>query len=322
MRQRTKLAQALVHDPLVLFLDEPLTGTDPVARRDLMDVIRRLGDEGRSVLVSSHVLHEVQALTPQIVLLNHGRLVAEGDVRQIRDLIDKHPHRIVLSAPASGPGGQARAAGTTSMASSCRRDDGAILVETRSPDAFYGRLPGLSLEGGHAHPRGLLRRRQPGSRLQVPGELMSVRPSRLRWPAGPALAAGRSIGGRRAVRDDGRAARPRQAAGRAGVRLCVADRLRAARPAGYNPQYDPEDAELALIFGLIPQAILPLTALVFASGMIQDEVEEQTLTYLLIRPLPRPFSLRDEARRDLVRHGRADGRLRRRGVRCRLRGAT
>src|SRR3954469_23163370 len=96
MRQRTKLAQALVHQPRVLFLDEPLTGTDPVARRDLMDIIQRLGSEGKSVLVSSHVLHEVQSLTPNIVLLNHGRLVAEGNIRQIRDLIDHHPHHIVL----------------------------------------------------------------------------------------------------------------------------------------------------------------------------------------------------------------------------------
>ncbi len=96
MRQRIKLAQALVHDPQVLFLDEPLTGTDPVARRDLMDIILRLGSEGKSVLVSSHVLYEVQSLTPNIVLLNRGRLVAEGHVRQIRDLIDKHPHHIKL----------------------------------------------------------------------------------------------------------------------------------------------------------------------------------------------------------------------------------
>ncbi len=96
MRQRIKLAQALVHEPDVLFLDEPLTGTDPVARRDLMDIIQRLGGEGKSVVVSSHVLHEVQSLTPSIVLLSRGRLVAEGNVRQIRDLIDKHPHQIVL----------------------------------------------------------------------------------------------------------------------------------------------------------------------------------------------------------------------------------
>src|SRR5205814_7458496 len=73
MRQRTKLAQALVHGPRVLFLDEPLTGTDPVARRDLIDVIRGLAAGGCSVLVSSHVLHEVQSLTPQIVMLHRGR---------------------------------------------------------------------------------------------------------------------------------------------------------------------------------------------------------------------------------------------------------
>src|SRR5690606_37889058 len=96
MRQRTKLAQALVHAPEVLFLDEPLSGTDPVARRELTDIILELARQGRSVLVSSHVLYEVQALTPYIVLLNHGRLLALGHVRQIRDLIDKHPLRIVL----------------------------------------------------------------------------------------------------------------------------------------------------------------------------------------------------------------------------------
>ncbi|HEY1683654.1 MAG TPA: ABC transporter ATP-binding protein [Tepidisphaeraceae bacterium] len=146
MRQRIKLAQALVHEPEVLFLDEPLTGTDPVARRDLMDIIQKLGSQGKSVLVSSHVLHEVQSLTQSIILLNHGRLVAQGEVRQIRDLIDNHPHHIVL------------------ICDSCRKLAGRLLawediegvnvlaggkglmVQTRSPDAFYGRLPELSLQ--------------------------------------------------------------------------------------------------------------------------------------------------------------------------------
>jgi ABC-2 type transport system ATP-binding protein len=148
MRQRTKLAQALVHDPKVLFLDEPLTGTDPVARRDLMDIIQRLGSEGKSVLVSSHVLHEVQSLTPNIVLLNHGRLVAEGNIRQIRDLIDHHPHHIVLICDDFR-----RLAGKL-----VARDDvegvkvltkeGGIRVETRTPDAFYSTLPELVLSDG------------------------------------------------------------------------------------------------------------------------------------------------------------------------------
>src|SRR6202453_1808490 len=64
MRQRTKMAQSLVHGPQVLFLDEPMTGTDPVARRDLMDIIQRMGNEGKRVVVYSHVLHEGQSLTP------------------------------------------------------------------------------------------------------------------------------------------------------------------------------------------------------------------------------------------------------------------
>jgi ABC-2 type transport system ATP-binding protein len=148
MRQRTKLAQALVHDPLVLFLDEPLTGTDPLARRDLIDLIARLGASGRSVLLSSHVLHEVQAVTPHILLLNRGRLVAEGHVRQIRDLIDKHPHRIVLKSR-DDRGLAARLVGFDDVVGvELARAGGGILVETRSPDAFYGRLARLSLDEG------------------------------------------------------------------------------------------------------------------------------------------------------------------------------
>jgi len=147
MRQRIKIAQALVHDPSVIFLDEPLTGTDPVARRDLMDIILRLAGEGRSVLLSSHVLHEVQSVTPNIILLNRGRLVAEGDVRQIRDLIDEHPHRIVLASPEARLLAAKLVRFADVVGVELRREDGSILVETRSPDAFYGRLARLALEG-------------------------------------------------------------------------------------------------------------------------------------------------------------------------------
>jgi ABC-2 type transport system ATP-binding protein len=148
MRQRIKLAQALVHEPDVLFLDEPLTGTDPVARRDLMDIIQRLGGEGKSVLVSSHVLHEVQSLTPSIVLLSRGRLVAEGNVRQIRDLIDEHPHQIVLHSDDSRKLAARLVAFDDVEGVRMLAGDGGIMVETRAPDAFYGRLPGLYLEEG------------------------------------------------------------------------------------------------------------------------------------------------------------------------------
>jgi ABC-2 type transport system ATP-binding protein len=147
MRQRIKVAQALVHDPMVLFLDEPLSGTDPVARRELMDLIIDWGRRGRTVLVSSHIFHEVQAVTRSIVLLNHGRLVAVGDVRQIRDLIDEHPHRIVVKSPSARALAAKLVRCEDVVGVELKRDDGAILVETRLPDRFYARLVHLALEG-------------------------------------------------------------------------------------------------------------------------------------------------------------------------------
>jgi ABC-2 type transport system ATP-binding protein len=148
MRQRTKFAQAIVHEPQIVFLDEPLTGTDPLARRDLMDIILRLGREGKSVIVSSHVLHEVESLTPNIVVLNHGRLVAEGHVRQIRELIDKHPHHIVLECDEFRRLAARLVAWADVEGVRVLPGENGLLVETRSPDAFYGRLPALSLEDG------------------------------------------------------------------------------------------------------------------------------------------------------------------------------
>jgi ABC-2 type transport system ATP-binding protein len=150
MRQRTKIAQALVHEPEVLFLDEPFSGTDPVARRELMDIVRRLAQDGKSVLVSSHVLHEVQTLTPNIILLNHGRLVAEGRLRQIRDLIDRFPHRIVLVSNDY----RALAAQVITWDDvegvKIVGKDRSLMVETRAPDRFYSRLPELSVSDGTA----------------------------------------------------------------------------------------------------------------------------------------------------------------------------
>src|SRR5262249_40593758 len=132
------------------FLDEPLTGTDPVARHDLMDIILRLGQQGKSVIVSSHVLHEVQSLTPRIVLLNHGRLVAEGHVRRIRDLIDKFPHRIVLVSD-NYRALAARAVGWEDVEGvKIQSKEQSVIVETRSPDTFYSRLPELALQDGTA----------------------------------------------------------------------------------------------------------------------------------------------------------------------------
>jgi ABC-2 type transport system ATP-binding protein len=94
MKQRVKVAQALVNDPAVMVLDEPLTGLDPRQRAHLIDLFGRLGDEGRCVIVSSHVLDEVERFGSRVLVVAQGRLAATGDFHAIRDLMDDRPHRI------------------------------------------------------------------------------------------------------------------------------------------------------------------------------------------------------------------------------------
>jgi ABC-2 type transport system ATP-binding protein len=101
MRQRVKIAQAIVHDPAVVLLDEPLTGTDPVGRADLIALVVELGSAGRCVLVSSHVLHEVEAMTPSVVLIRYGRLRAQGNIRRLRALLEDRPYRVRVEVAAA-----------------------------------------------------------------------------------------------------------------------------------------------------------------------------------------------------------------------------
>jgi ABC-2 type transport system ATP-binding protein len=96
MRQRVKLAQAIAHEPEVLLLDEPLTGLDPVARHEVGDWIRRTGESGRAVLVSSHVLHELQNVAHSFLLVHRGRLLAEGGLAELRDQLSDRPRRLSL----------------------------------------------------------------------------------------------------------------------------------------------------------------------------------------------------------------------------------
>jgi ABC-2 type transport system ATP-binding protein len=98
MRQRAKVAAALVTDPHVLVLDEPLNGADPVQRVRLTDLFRRLGAEGRTVVVSSHVLSEVERLADRVLVLIHGRLAAAGNHRAIRDAMDDRPRHVLIRA--------------------------------------------------------------------------------------------------------------------------------------------------------------------------------------------------------------------------------
>jgi ABC-2 type transport system ATP-binding protein len=145
MRQRVKLAQAIVHDPELLILDEPLGGMDPIGRRKTMRMIREWGRQGKSILVSSHILHEIQSMTANILLINNGRILAEGNVHQIRDLIDEHPHTVYIRA--ADPRGLAREFLGHADVLSMRFEPGAVVVETGTPDDFYGRLTDLVATG-------------------------------------------------------------------------------------------------------------------------------------------------------------------------------
>ena len=145
MRQRVKLAQAIVHDPELLILDEPLSGMDPLMRRTTIRLIKDWARAGKSVLVSSHILHEVEAMTSNILLINNGRILAEGNVHSIRELIDTHPHTVYVR------GGDPRALARKFLAEddvlSLRFEPGAVVVETSKPDSFYARLTQLATTG-------------------------------------------------------------------------------------------------------------------------------------------------------------------------------
>ena len=145
MRQRVKLAQAIVHDPQLLILDEPLTGMDPLMRRRTIRLIRDWAKAGKSVLVSSHVLHEIESMTSNILLINNGRILAEGNVHQIRELIDTHPHTVSIRAEA--PRELARSLLAEDGVISLRFEPETIIVETARPDAFYARVTEMAATG-------------------------------------------------------------------------------------------------------------------------------------------------------------------------------
>src|SRR5262249_51243724 len=133
MRQRVKMAQALVHDPQMLILDEPLGGMDPIGRRKTIRLIRDWGRSGKSIVVSSHILHEIESMTSNILLINNGRILAEGDVHQIRELIDEHPHTIYVRA--EDPRRLAREfLGGVDDVRSLTFEQNAVVVETGKPD--------------------------------------------------------------------------------------------------------------------------------------------------------------------------------------------
>jgi ABC-2 type transport system ATP-binding protein len=146
MKQRIKLAQAIAHDPEIVFLDEPLTGLDPIGRRDIISLIREMGAAGKTVLVSSHILHEIEVMTPRIILLHNGRVLAEGDVHEIRSLMSSHPLQISITCDNSRKLATVLLGFDDVQSVQFGGKDGELIVQTIEPDTFYDRLPDLVLE--------------------------------------------------------------------------------------------------------------------------------------------------------------------------------
>ena len=146
MRQRVKVAAALVNDPEVLILYEPLTGLDPVQRRHMIALFHRLGDDGRCVLVSSHVLDEVAKIGSRVLVIAQGRLVASGDYRDLRALMDYRAHRIRIGV--SDPRKLAGALVDRGLVSGLSIDDRNVMVDTLDVDAFGRQVAALSVELG------------------------------------------------------------------------------------------------------------------------------------------------------------------------------
>lgn len=136
MRQRIKLAQALVHDPELIVLDEPLNGVDPVGRRELVRLFRSLVQRGRAILLSSHILEDMDRLADRILFLCRGRILASGTTAEIRELLDDHPLQVRVTSTA------ARRLGATLLDHDCVRSvtvsgEEELLLEVQHPAQFF-----------------------------------------------------------------------------------------------------------------------------------------------------------------------------------------
>ena len=148
MAQRLKLAMATVHDPELLILDEPVVGTDPLARSDILHRLQDLARTGKPVVLATHVLADVDQLGGDLLLLDHGRLVAHGAQTEIRDLLDQVPRTIRIGT--SNPrllGGQLW---DLESVLSVEQEEGAVVVRTRHPAVFYAQLQQLAPDGNVA----------------------------------------------------------------------------------------------------------------------------------------------------------------------------
>jgi ABC-2 type transport system ATP-binding protein len=147
MRQRTKLAQAIAHNPEFLILDEPFNGLDPVARHDMSVALHDWIGEGKSLLLASHVLHEVESVTPSFLLICGGRLLASGTATEVNELLVDLPNDITVRT--SQPTALARRLVDRNLVDSAKIDTDHVVVSTRAPSQLLAELPKWTSEPGN-----------------------------------------------------------------------------------------------------------------------------------------------------------------------------
>jgi ABC-2 type transport system ATP-binding protein len=147
MRQRIKLAQAIAHDPRVLVLDEPLNGLDPMVRAETLGLFRQFASEGRHVIVSSHVLHEVDLFSDQVILLSAGYVVAEGQIRAVRGEIQDHPMQVLIRCDQPSALAARVFAQDSVVEARIHPDGGGLLIRTRDADRFFRLMNQIALSG-------------------------------------------------------------------------------------------------------------------------------------------------------------------------------
>ncbi len=140
MRQRIKLAQAICHDPRILVLDEPLNGLDPMARAEMIAVFREFAREGRHLVISSHILHEVDLISDQVVLLDEGYVVAEGAIKGVRSEMKKHPLQILIRCKKPATLASRVFEQESVVEVKIHTDRGGLMVSTRDADGFFVKL--------------------------------------------------------------------------------------------------------------------------------------------------------------------------------------
>jgi len=147
MRQRIRLAQAIAHDPRVLVLDEPLNGLDPLVRAETIALFRQFASEGRHVVVSSHILHEVDMISDQVILLSSGYVVAEGQIQSVRGEIREKPMQILIRCDHPGAMASKVFEQDHVVEAQLLADGTGLLVKTRDAGRFYRMLNQIALNG-------------------------------------------------------------------------------------------------------------------------------------------------------------------------------